>query len=343
MTADPMDVLQLPVVGVAPRSAFATELRAQVVGWLGGDDDPSGATTPAPAPAAIMPYLAVQGGAAAIRWYTEILGALAALGDPIVEADGRVGHVELQIGNARFALADEYPELDFLSPASRSGPSVMLQVVVDDCDAVFAKAAAAGAEVRREPADQFYGARTAEFRDPWGHHWLLHQPIQDVSREQMAERLSGSDFGFTALEDLDVAAIDLGDRSPDDRPANAPVLDQNRPADRVGDLGYFTVDVPDPDAAANFFGALLGWQVQPGSLEEGRHIATVAPPGGIHGGRPPGATLYFRVENVEAAAARVRELGGVVLSITDYPSGGTASCRDPQGVPFELWKPAPGY
>lgn len=342
MTGDPMDVLRLPVVAVAPRSAFATELRARVVGWLGGENDPGGGGRLSTVAAAIMPYLSVRGGAAAVRWYTEVFGAVV-LGDPIVEADGRVGHVELQIGKAQFALADEYPELDILSPASRGGPSVMLQVVVDDCDAVFAKAAAAGAEVRGQPADQFYGARTADFRDPWGHHWFLHQPIEEVSREEMAERLAGSEFGFAALDDLDVAPIDLGDRSPAGAATDPSTHDQTRPADRVGDLGYFTLDVPDPDVAAAFFGALLGWEVGPGSVEEGRHIATVAPPGGIHGGRPPGSTLYFRVENVEAAASRVRELGGVVLSVTDYPSGATASCRDPQGVPFELWKPAPGY
>jgi uncharacterized glyoxalase superfamily protein PhnB len=337
MTADPMDVLRLPVVPVAPRPAFAGDLRARLAGWLGGDDDPAPALVAADA--AIMPYLSVRGAAAAIRWYAEVLGAVA-LGDPIVEADGRIGHLELRIGNAKFALADEYPELDIVSPLTRGGPSVSLQVVVADCDATFAAAVAGGATIRREPSDEFYGARVANFRDPWGHEWFLHQPIEQVTREEMAERLDGTDFGFASLDDLDVPGIDLGRRA---GTTAAPAPEQRRAADRVGDLGYFTIDVPDPDVTAEFFAALFGWHVVPGDLEEGRHIATVAPPGGIHGGRPPGATLYFRVGDLEEAAARVRELGGEVLAVTDDASGANASCLDPQGVPFELWRPAPGH
>jgi uncharacterized glyoxalase superfamily protein PhnB len=306
-----------------------------VTAWLGGDDDPA----PVAAEPALTPYLSVRGGVAAIRWYRDVLGA-ELLGDPIMEDNGRVGHAELQIGDARIALADEYPELDILSPLSRGGPTVQLRISVADCDATFARAVAAGASVRREPADEFYGARSAGFRDPWGHEWMIQQPIETVTREQMAERLAGTEYGFTPLDDLpdDLPQVDLGERS--DRPASD---EEFRPANRPGDMGYFTIDVPDPDAAADFFGALFGWTVEQGTLEEGRHIASVSPPGGIHGGRPPGATLYFRVDDLQAAAARVRELGGEVLSIADYPSGGNASCRDPQGVAFELWKPAPGY
>jgi uncharacterized glyoxalase superfamily protein PhnB len=342
MTADPMDALRLPVVPVSPRAAFAADLRARVAGWLGGDDDPLIAAEPGAATAgteepALTPYLSVRGGAAAIRWYQDVLGA-ELLGDPIVEDNGRVGHAELRIGDGRIALADEYPELDILSPLSRGGPSVQLRVAVADCDATFARAVAAGASVRREPADEFYGARSAGFRDPFGHEWSIQQPLETVTQEQMAERLAGSEYRFAPIDELtgDLPVVDLGDRA-------APAHDQRRAADRVGDLGYFTIDVPDPDATAEFFTALFGWTVEQGNLEEGRHIASIAPPGGIHGGRPVGFTAYFRVDDLEAAASRVRELGGEVVSITDYPSGGNASCRDPQGVPFELWKPAPGY
>ena len=54
-------------------------------------------------------------------------------------------------------------------------------------------------------------------------------------------------------------------------------------------------------------------------------------------------TLYLRVDDLDAATALVRELGGAVLEVTDHPSGGNARCRDDQGVEFELWEPAPGY
>jgi uncharacterized glyoxalase superfamily protein PhnB len=285
-----------------------------------------------------MPYLSVRGGVAAIRWYQEVFGA-EVIGDPLMEDNGRVGHVELRIGDARIALADEYPELDILSPLSRGGPSVQIRVAVADCDATFDRAVAAGASVRREPDDQFYGARSAGFRDPWGHEWALQQPLETVTQEQMAERLAGSEYHFAPLEDL--PEVDLGNRS--GSTGSGVDHDEARPANRSGDLGYFTIDVPDPDTTGDFFAALFGWQVEQGSIEEGRHIASIAPPGGIHGGRPVGVTLYFRVDDLDAAAARVRALGGTVESVNDYPSGGNASCRDPQGLPFELWKPAPGY
>jgi uncharacterized glyoxalase superfamily protein PhnB len=324
--SDPMEALRLPVVPIAPRPEFATQLRRRLQGWLGGDDGPARVAAATP----IIPSLSVRGAVEAIGWYVDVFGAELD-GDPIVEDSGRVGHAELVVGGARLYVNDEFPEMDIVSPIARGGPSMQLQLPVADCDATFARAVAAGATARREPADQFYGARTASIRDPWGHDWSLHQHLEDLTQVQMAERLADTEWG-------DFATVDLGSRGGDE-----PAHDQHRAADRLGDMGYFTIDVPDPDAAAAFFGELFGWRIEQGSLEEGRHIASIAPPGGIHGGRPVGYTLYFRVDDLQAAAARVRELGGEVLALAEYESGGNATCRDPQGLPFELWKPAPGY
>jgi uncharacterized glyoxalase superfamily protein PhnB len=324
-----MDVLRLPVVPVTPRPAFAAELRARLAAMVGGDDDPAAA--PKPARPSLVPYLSLRGGQDAIRWYVDVLGAVPE-GDPIVEASGRVGHMELRFGDAVVALADEYPEMDIVGPATRGGTTVRLDLAVDDCDAVYRRAVGAGAVGLRPPEDQFYGARAATIRDPFGHEWTLQHFTEDVSADQMRERLEGTEF----------ALVDLGPRSPSD-PSDPPAHDQTRVPDRVGDLGYFTVDVPDPDVTGDFFRELFGWAIRPGSIPEGRHIESIAPPAGIHGGVDPGYTLYFRVDDLTAAAARVRELGGEVLSVDDHQSGGDADCRDPQGLPFHLWKPAPGY
>jgi predicted enzyme related to lactoylglutathione lyase len=73
-------------------------------------------------------------------------------------------------------------------------------------------------------------------------------------------------------------------------------------------------------------------------------VASITPPSGIHGGQSAAEVrIYFRVDDIEAAAARVRALGGEVLSIDEYESGGNAECRDDQGLRFDLFRPRAGY
>ncbi len=57
----------------------------------------------------------------------------------------------------------------------------------------------------------------------------------------------------------------------------------------------------------------------------------------------PEVRVFFRVDDIEAVAARVRELGGEVLSINEFDSGGNAECRDDQGLRFDLFRPRAGY
>ncbi|HEX2040970.1 MAG TPA: VOC family protein [Acidimicrobiales bacterium] len=115
------------------------------------------------------------------------------------------------------------------------------------------------------------------------------------------------------------------------------------PARREGGLGYYTLEVPDLARAQAFWGALLGWAFQ-GGVEQGAHVLDSDPPGGLHGGHATARTVpYFRVADAEAAAARVRELGGRVEEAALYPSGRDIACEDDQGLPFHLWEAAPGY
>ncbi|MDQ6772861.1 MAG: VOC family protein [Candidatus Dormibacteraeota bacterium] len=112
-----------------------------------------------------------------------------------------------------------------------------------------------------------------------------------------------------------------------------------RPA---GDLGYFTLGVPDGRRAAMFWSSLFAWNLEEGPV--GYHIANIDPPGGIHGGvGAPAVSLFFRVHDIELAAERVRSLGGRAGAVSQHPSGGNVDCVDDQGVPFQLWAPAPGY
>src|SRR5690606_18833971 len=98
--------------------------------------------------------------------------------------------------------------------------------------------------------------------------------------------------------------------------------------------------------AARFFSALFGWETHPGSMEGGYHIESITPPAGIAPtgpGEDPGVRLYFRVDDIDTVAERVRELGGRVLAVHEYDSGGNAECLDDQGFRFDLFRPRPGY
>jgi PhnB protein len=104
------------------------------------------------------------------------------------QPDGRIGHAELQLGDSVIMLADEHPEEGFRSPKTIGGTPVIVSVYVDDVDKVFARALEAGARSVRPVDDQFYGDRSGQFDDPFGHRWSVATHIEDVSGEEMARR-----------------------------------------------------------------------------------------------------------------------------------------------------------
>lgn len=113
----------------------------------------------------------------------------------------------------------------------------------------------------------------------------------------------------------------------------------NRPAapSRQGDVEYFTMRVPDEMRAAAFYGAVLGWETTPGRVDRGRQITNVHPLGGFWGGADTATVqLMYRVDDIAAAIARVRELGGTATEPERMPYGLSADCVDDQGQPFWL-------
>ena len=135
----------------------------------------------------VTPYLIVDGAADAIDFYTAVLGA-AQRGDRMTMPDGKIGHAELELGDSLIMLADESPDWGALGPRTVGGTPVTLHVYVENVDEVFAKALAAGAAEVRAVTDEFYGDRTGQFDDPWGHRWNVASHVEDVSIEEMAER-----------------------------------------------------------------------------------------------------------------------------------------------------------
>jgi PhnB protein len=134
----------------------------------------------------LSPYLCVDGAAKAIEFYTEVLGATEKM--RMDGPDGRVGHAELAIGDSLLMLADEHPDIGFLSPQRIGGTAVTLSVYVDDVDATFEKALAAGSKSLRAPENQFYGDRSGQFEDPFGHRWSVATHVEDIDPEEMARR-----------------------------------------------------------------------------------------------------------------------------------------------------------
>jgi PhnB protein len=119
----------------------------------------------------VTPYLAVKGAAEALDFYQRAFGAKVA--DQMTDDEGRIGHAEIRIGAARIYLADEHPEIGFISPTSLGGSAVMIEMTVPDVDAVMQRAVEAGATVARPAADQDYGWRNGKLLDPFGHTWMI--------------------------------------------------------------------------------------------------------------------------------------------------------------------------
>lgn len=134
----------------------------------------------------VYAYLCVKNVDEALDFYARAFGAREHF--RLTEPSGRVGHAEFHLGSAVVMLAEEYPELGFTSPAAGQILPFSVHLHVDDADAMFDAALAAGATAERAPEDQFYGERSATVRDPFGYRWLLGHSIEDVSVDEMQRR-----------------------------------------------------------------------------------------------------------------------------------------------------------
>lgn len=129
----------------------------------------------------VQPYLLVNDAEGLIGFIKSTFGAEEALRMP--QPDGRIGHAEMRIGDSIVMLADA-------STAEGSGEPMPATVMtyVEDADATYRRALEAGATSLREPADQFYGDRSAGVEDPFGNRWWFHTHVEDVSPEEAARR-----------------------------------------------------------------------------------------------------------------------------------------------------------
>ena len=134
----------------------------------------------------VIPYLTVDDAAAAIEFYSAVLGATERMRMP--GPDGKIAHAEVAVGRGMIMLADEMPDAGNQSPRAVGGTPVTVMVYVEDVDSVFGRALAAGAKELRPLENQFYGDRSGSFEDPFGHSWFVASHVEDVSEEEMGRR-----------------------------------------------------------------------------------------------------------------------------------------------------------
>ena len=135
----------------------------------------------------ITPCLCVSDAARAIEFYKEAFGATEIR--RMEMPGGKIGHAEIKIGDSYVALADEFPEMNFLSPQSIGGTATQFMLYDEDVDARVERAVAAGARLTRPVKDQFYGDRTGSVEDPFGHHWYIATHIEDLTPEEVKRRM----------------------------------------------------------------------------------------------------------------------------------------------------------
>jgi PhnB protein len=138
----------------------------------------------------VTPYLCVKGAAQAIEFYKKAFLATERM--RIAHPDGRVGHAELQVGDSVIMLSDEFPEMGARGPQSFGGSPVSIHLYVEDADAIFNQAVAAGAKIKRAIADQFYGDRLGGVEDPFGYTWWISTHMEDLSPQEIERRAASA-------------------------------------------------------------------------------------------------------------------------------------------------------
>ncbi len=136
----------------------------------------------------VTPYLILNDAASALEFYKQAFGAvvLVRMDGP----DGKVGHAEIKIGDSMLMLGGENLEMGYRGVQSYGGSPISIMLYVEDSDALFNQAVAAGAEVKQAMKDQFYGDRSGAVADPFGFQWHISTHKEDVAPEEMQRRMA---------------------------------------------------------------------------------------------------------------------------------------------------------
>jgi len=131
--------------------------------------------------------LTVKDAAIALDFYAKAFGAVENFRLPA--PDGSVGHAEFSIGTSSIFISGEYPDWQAAANPEGHAASCLFCIMVDECDAAHQKALAAGAELVSAPEDYPWGMRSSVVLDPFGYRWSLGQVTEELTPQQVAERL----------------------------------------------------------------------------------------------------------------------------------------------------------
>ena len=146
-------------------------------------------------PRAITAYLTIKGAAKGIEFYKKAFGAKELM--RWTDKNGRVGHAEIEISGTPVFISDEHPEIGVISPETLGGTGVGLHLLVEDADATFKRAVAAGGKAVRPLEDEPWGQRSGTLQDPFGHRWFITQRTAEVSVDDMDK--IGKSAGYETL------------------------------------------------------------------------------------------------------------------------------------------------
>jgi PhnB protein len=135
----------------------------------------------------VTPYLAIKNAAKALEFYKKAFGATET--SKVMMPDGRLGHAEIRLGDSLIMLSDEFPEYGGKAPETLGGSPVSIHLYVEDVDAFFKRALAAGAKERKPVMDQFYGDRSGQLEDPFGHLWWVATHKEDIAPAELQKRV----------------------------------------------------------------------------------------------------------------------------------------------------------
>ena len=138
----------------------------------------------------ITPHLVCAGAAEAIEFYKKAFGAVETGRMP--GPGGKIMHAQLRIGDSPIMLADDFPEFGCNGPQALKGTPVFIHLYVNDADATWAQAVAAGAKPVMPLADMFWGDRYGQLDDPFGHRWSIATHKRDMTPEQMRDEMAAS-------------------------------------------------------------------------------------------------------------------------------------------------------